>query len=77
MLKFYFQYNTFSINLFALDIYQLHIFLKNNYCFQNLKQVLINLLPTVFGKQYTPEVQEAWKKMLDLIFLTFAQVYKE
>ncbi|XP_012231019.1 hemoglobin subunit beta [Linepithema humile] len=45
--------------------------------FQNLKQVLTNLLPAVFGKQYTPEVQEAWKKMLDLIFLTLAQVYKE
>ncbi|XP_020288539.1 cytoglobin-2 [Pseudomyrmex gracilis] len=45
--------------------------------FQNLKQVMINLLPTVFGKQYTPEAQEAWKKILDLMFSTFGQVYND
>lgn len=43
--------------------------------FENLKQVMLDLFPTLFGKQYTPDVQEAWKKMLDLIYSKIYQVY--
>ncbi|EZA60245.1 hypothetical protein DMN91_010510 [Ooceraea biroi] len=44
--------------------------------FQNLKKVMANLFPSVLGRQYTPEVQEAWRKMLDLLFSTLCRVYK-
>ncbi|XP_029169534.1 cytoglobin-2 [Nylanderia fulva] len=44
--------------------------------FENLKQLLLVLFPSLFGKQYTPEAQEAWKKMLDLIFTTINDIYK-
>ncbi|XP_018396998.1 PREDICTED: cytoglobin-2 [Cyphomyrmex costatus] len=43
--------------------------------FENLKQMILEAFPSVFGKQYTSEVQEAWKKTLDLIFLKISQVY--
>jgi len=43
--------------------------------FENLKQLMLELFPSVFGKQYTPEVQEAWKKMMDLIYSKIYQVY--
>ncbi|XP_011152631.1 globin [Harpegnathos saltator] len=43
--------------------------------FQNLRYVLEDLIPSVFGKQYTQEVQEAWKKMFDYLFLILCQVY--
>lgn len=36
---------------------------------------MLDLFPTLFGKQYTPDVQEAWKKMLDLIYSKIYQVY--
>ncbi|XP_070166711.1 globin 1 [Polyergus mexicanus] len=44
--------------------------------FENLKQLLLSLFPSLFGKQYTLEAQEAWKKMLDLIFSTIYEIYK-
>ncbi|KAL0128636.1 hypothetical protein PUN28_003787 [Cardiocondyla obscurior] len=43
--------------------------------FENLKQVILNLFPSLFGKQYTPDVQEAWKKTLDLTFSKMYQVF--
>ncbi|XP_014477681.1 PREDICTED: globin [Dinoponera quadriceps] len=43
--------------------------------FQNLRHVLEDLYPSVFGKQYTPEVQEAWKKMFDYMFPIFYRVF--
>ncbi|XP_011630511.1 cytoglobin-2 [Pogonomyrmex barbatus] len=43
--------------------------------FEDLKQVILDILPSVFGKQYTPEAQEAWKKMLDLLFSKIYKVY--
>ncbi|XP_032667930.1 globin-like [Odontomachus brunneus] len=45
--------------------------------FQNLRHVLEDLFPSVFGKQYTPEVQEAWKKMFDYIFPILCRVYND
>lgn len=45
--------------------------------FENLRLVLENLYPTIFGKQYTPEVKEAWKKMFDYVFAIFYRVYDE
>lgn len=43
--------------------------------FQNLRPVLEDLFPSIFGKQYTLETQEAWKKMLDWFFSTLYRVY--
>ncbi|XP_011170918.1 cytoglobin-2 isoform X2 [Solenopsis invicta] len=45
--------------------------------FENLKQMMLDVFPSVFGKQYTPEVQEAWKKMLDLIYSKIYQTLKD
>ncbi|XP_011696849.1 PREDICTED: cytoglobin-2 [Wasmannia auropunctata] len=45
--------------------------------FENLKQVMLDLFPSLFGKQYTAEVQEAWKKTLDMIFSKISQVYTD
>ncbi|XP_012523504.1 globin [Monomorium pharaonis] len=45
--------------------------------FENLKQIMLDSFPTLFGKHYTPEVQEAWKKTLDLIFSKMYQVLKD
>ncbi|KAL0124053.1 hypothetical protein PUN28_006089 [Cardiocondyla obscurior] len=45
--------------------------------FENLKQVILNLFPSLFGKQYTPDVQEAWKKTLDLTFSKIYQVFAD
>lgn len=44
--------------------------------FENLKKVMLDVFPSLFGKQYTPEVQEAWKKMLDLIYSKIYQVFE-
>ncbi|KAH0955164.1 hypothetical protein HN011_009756 [Eciton burchellii] len=44
--------------------------------FQNLRQVIASLLPSVLGKQYNAEAQEAWRKVLDLVFSTLSRVYK-
>ncbi|XP_071568688.1 globin 1 [Temnothorax nylanderi] len=43
--------------------------------FEELKQLMLELFPSLFGKQYTSDVQEAWKKTLDLIFTKINQVY--
>ncbi|XP_072748112.1 globin 1 isoform X2 [Anoplolepis gracilipes] len=44
--------------------------------FDNLRELLLSLFPSLFGKQYTPEAQEAWKKLLDLIYSVIHEVYK-
>lgn len=44
--------------------------------FENLKQIMLDSFPLLFGKQYTSDVQEAWKKMLDLIYSKIYQVYE-
>lgn len=45
--------------------------------FEHLKEVILDAFPSLFGKQYTPETQEAWKKTLDLIFSKIYQVYTD
>ncbi|XP_018346908.1 PREDICTED: cytoglobin-2 [Trachymyrmex septentrionalis] len=45
--------------------------------FENLKQVILEAFPSLFGKHYTSDVQEAWKKTLDLIFSRICQVYTD
>lgn len=43
--------------------------------FQNLKGVVLKVLSQALGKQYTPEVAEAWSKTLDGVFAKIYQVY--
>ncbi|XP_011867559.1 PREDICTED: globin [Vollenhovia emeryi] len=43
--------------------------------FENLKQIILEALPSLFGKQYTPDAQQAWKQTLDVIFAKIYQVY--
>lgn len=44
--------------------------------FENLRQLLVKLFPSLFGKQYTQEAEEAWKKLLDLMYSVIHEVYK-
>ncbi|KAG6803880.1 globin 1 [Apis mellifera caucasica] len=43
--------------------------------FQNLKEVMLEVLRQALGKQYTPEVAEAWNKTLDMMFGKIYQVF--
>ncbi|XP_053975238.1 globin-like isoform X2 [Hylaeus anthracinus] len=43
--------------------------------FQNLKDVVLEVLRQALGKQFTPEVAEAWRKTLDAAFTKIYQVY--
>ncbi|KAF3419978.1 hypothetical protein E2986_14097 [Frieseomelitta varia] len=43
--------------------------------FQNLKEVMLEVLRQALGKQYTPEVAEAWSKTLDGLFTKIYQVF--
>lgn len=43
--------------------------------FQNLKEVMLEVLRQALGKQYTPEVAEAWNKTLDMMFAKIYQVF--
>ncbi|XP_076242699.1 cytoglobin-2-like [Calliopsis andreniformis] len=43
--------------------------------FQNLKDVVFEVLRQALGKQFTPEVAEAWNKTLDAAFTKIYQVY--
>ncbi|XP_003707185.1 globin 1 [Megachile rotundata] len=44
--------------------------------FQNLKEVILQVLRQALGKQFTPEVAEAWNKTLDVAFTKIYQVYE-
>ncbi|XP_043585650.1 cytoglobin-2-like [Bombus pyrosoma] len=43
--------------------------------FENLKGVVLKVLSQALGKQYTPEVAEAWSKTLDGVFAKIYQVF--
>lgn len=43
--------------------------------FQNLKEVTLEVLRQALGKQFTPEVAEAWSKTLDGVFTKIYQVF--
>lgn len=36
----------------------------------------MKLFPSLFGKQYTQEAEEAWKKLLDLMYSVIREIYK-
>ncbi|OAD58225.1 Cytoglobin-2 [Eufriesea mexicana] len=42
--------------------------------FENLKEVMLDVLRQALGRQYTPEVAEAWRKTLDSAFTKIYQV---
>ncbi|XP_015434048.1 PREDICTED: globin [Dufourea novaeangliae] len=43
--------------------------------FQNLKDVILEVLHQALRKQFTPEVTEAWDKTLNAVFTKIYQVY--
>lgn len=43
--------------------------------FENLKHVVLDVLRQALGKQFTPEVAEAWSKTLDAAFSKIFSVY--
>ncbi|CAK9834328.1 unnamed protein product [Anthophora retusa] len=42
--------------------------------FQNLKEVILEVLRQALGRQFTTEVAEAWSKTLDVVFTKIYQV---
>ncbi|KAG7189408.1 hypothetical protein KM043_017113 [Ampulex compressa] len=43
--------------------------------FQNLQGVIFEVLPQALGKQFTPDVAEAWGKAMDGVFSTIYRIY--